>query len=102
MSRHYYDVVRLAQSSILDRAMQHIELLSRVADHKSVFFKAAWARYDIARPGTLRLSPHEAIVSNLEKDYLAMRPMFFREPPSFEQILAKLPELETLINERKR
>jgi hypothetical protein len=31
-----------------------------------------------------------------------MRPMFFSEPPPFEQILAHLPELEKRINESKR
>jgi hypothetical protein len=30
-----------------------------------------------------------------------MRPMFFREPPTFDQILAVLPDLEHRINESK-
>jgi hypothetical protein len=67
-----------------------------------IFFKVAWAHYDTARPGTLRLTPNERILGELRRDYLVMRPMFFGEPPPLEQILACLPELEKLINESKR
>ena len=70
MSRHYYDVFRLAQSPIWQRAMAATGLLDRVAVHKSVFFKAAWAHYDTARPGTLRLTPSDHIVDELKQDYL--------------------------------
>ena len=38
MSRHYYDVFRLSKSSVWDRAMAAVELLDRVATHKSVCF----------------------------------------------------------------
>lgn len=98
MSRHYYDVYRMAQSDIFARAVESIELLSRVAAHKSVFFKAAWANYDTAHPGTLQLMPDDAVVQGLKVDYLAMREMFFREPPSFDEILDYLPGLESRIN----
>jgi hypothetical protein len=98
MSRHYYDVFRMAQSPIWDRAMAAIHLLDRVAIHKSVFFKVGWANYDKAHLGTLRLTPSDHIVGRLKQDYLAMRPMFFSEPPPFEDILSLLPELENRIN----
>ncbi len=98
MSRHYYDVFRLAQSPVWQRAMAAMGLLDRVAVHKSVFFKTAWAHYDTARPGTLRLTPNDQIVGELRRDYLGMRPMFFRTPPPFEEILASLPEMEAKIN----
>ena len=73
-----------------------------MALHKSVFFKTAWAHYDTARPGTLRLTPNDQIVGELRQDYLGMRPMFFRTPPSFEEILASLPEMEAQINNAAR
>lgn len=98
MSRHYYDVYKMAQSKVLASAMKSIDLLSRVAAHKSVFFKAAWANYETAYPGTLRLAPNEAIVENLKGDYLAMQEMFFKEPPPFDEILSYLPDLESQIN----
>ncbi len=102
MSRHYYDVYRLAQSPVWQRAIDAIALLDRVAVHKSIFFKMAGARYENARPGTLRLTPSDQIVGELRQDYLGMRPMFFRTPPPFEEILSSLPELEAQINNAAR
>jgi hypothetical protein len=102
MSRHYYDVFRLARSPVWDRALAAIKLLDRVAIHKSVSFKVAWANYDKAHLGTLRLTPSDHIVGTLKQDYIAMRPMFFSEPPSFEDILSLLPNLESRINDAGR
>ncbi|MBN2581006.1 MAG: nucleotidyl transferase AbiEii/AbiGii toxin family protein [Pirellulales bacterium] len=98
MSRHYYDVYEMAQSSVFERAMKSIDLLRRVAAHKSVFFKAAWANYDTARPGTLCLMPCDVIVQGLKTDYQAMREMFHSEPPPFDEILSSLLDLEHQIN----
>jgi len=99
MSRHYYDVYRLAQSPIWQRAMGGIGLLDRVAVHKSIFFKVAWAHYDTARPGTLRLMPSEHLVDELRQDYLDMQAMFFGTHPTFQEIVSYLPELEERIND---
>ena len=64
-----------------------------MAVHKSIFFKMAGARYENARPGTLRLTPSDQIVGELRQDYLGMRPMFFRTPPPFEEILVQPPRI---------
>lgn len=98
MSRHYYDVFQLSRSPILDHALNNMELLHRVTEHKSVFFKSAWAKYEAARPGTLRLVPTDATATELKKDYIAMEPMFFHEPPNFDTVLYALQELEDRIN----
>ncbi len=99
MSRHYYDVFRLAQSAHFELALEKPELLDRVAKHKSVFFKVTWAHYDQAHRGTLRLMPAAHIVGKLKQDYDAMSPMFFGEAPAFQEILDLLPELEKRINQ---
>jgi hypothetical protein len=97
MSRHYYDVFQLSRSPILDKALNNMDLLDRVATHKSVFFKSAWANYESACPGTLRLVPPDGIAAELKQDYLAMQPMFFHEPPDFNAILNALQDLEVRI-----
>ena len=102
MSRHYYDVFRLSQSPVRQQALDAMDLLERVAVFKGIFFKTAWARYDEAWTGMLRLSPAKRNIGPLKRDYDDMRHMFFSEPPRFEQILAHLPELENRINESKR
>jgi hypothetical protein len=98
-SRHYYDLATLADTDEGKKAMKDIGLLKQVADHKSLFFRSRWARYDTARAGTLRLSPHPNRVSDLRADYRKMAPMMFDDPPpSFDDIMKRIVVLEKAIN----
>ena len=99
MSRHYYDLAMLARSGHAETALERLDLLDVVAKHKALFFRSSWARYDEARPGALRLLPAEARLSDLAADYTKMRPMFFRQPPPFREVLAEIEQLERRINE---
>lgn len=100
MSRHYYDLAMLVRSGHVEAALERIDLLDVVARHKALFFRSSWARYDEARPGALRLLPAEARLADLAADYAKMRPMFFRQPPSFREVLANIEQIERRINER--
>jgi len=102
MSRHYYDVSEMVGSSIYNKATQNIDLLIKVAEHKALFFKDSKARYDLAKPGSLRLMPLEEHLVQLNDDYRQMQEMFFEDPPSFESILEKLKTAEKEINRIKQ
>ena len=97
-SRHYSDTAMATRAEI-STALLNDELRQHVADWKSRFFPSSWARYDLARPGTFRLVPPESRRAELEKDYLAMRPMFLNEPPAFQSVLIMLTDLESRINQ---
>lgn len=98
-SRHYSDMSALAEHDAAKDALANVELRQRVVDFKNRFFAAKWARYDLAKPGTFRLSPPEFRVPELERDYREMRPYFLEEPPPFSSVVEKLLLLETRINE---
>lgn len=98
MSRHYYDVGEMVDSSIYGKAIQNIDLLIKVAEHKALFFKDSKAHYDLAKPGTLRLVPLDEHLVLLNDDYRQMKEMFFEDPPSFESVLKKLKTAEEEIN----
>jgi hypothetical protein len=97
-SRHYYDVVCLYDHDVGRRAVENPALLSEVARHKSVFFPAAWARYDLAKPGSLRLVPPPSRLPELERDYGKMREMIFEAAPTFVELIARLEQIEVAIN----
>jgi hypothetical protein len=98
-SRHYSDLHQLAGRAVGSRALSNRDLLGQVAAHKQAFFPAAWARYEEAPTGQLRLAPPEHRLKALQKDYKAMGEMFFSEKvPSFDEIVARLQELERKIN----
>jgi hypothetical protein len=73
-------------------------LLSQVVRHKETFYPSAWARYDLARPGSFRVAPLENRVGALERDYRNMGVMIFGEPPAFARIMETLAALEQEIN----
>lgn len=97
-SRHYYDLVRLYEHELGQTAIRDTDLLLKVARHKEVFFPAASARYADAKPGTLRIVPPDARLTELEQDYRKMQEMIFGEPPAFERLLAVLREIERHVN----
>lgn len=98
MSRHYYDMAQLTQHDAKERALANLDLLSKVGHHKSVFFKAAWARYEDAKPGSLRLAPNAKLEAALRRDYAGMREMIIGEAPNFDDVMSAIEELEAEIN----
>lgn len=98
MSRHYYDLFAMIDNSIYEKSLKKIALLKDVSEHKSLFFKANWAHYEEAKPGSLRLVPRDDQISQLKTDYRQMKEMFFEQPPLFENIIEILKNVEDKIN----
>ncbi len=99
-SRHYYDLAKMAESPVKDAALTDLALLADVVVFKQRFYSRGWARYDLAKPGTLRLVPAGAVLAAVEADYRAMANMIFGEVPALDRIMATLRRLETEINGR--
>ena len=97
-SRHYYDLYKMARTAVKDNALQDNELLERVVRLKDKFYRCPWARYDIAKRGTMKLLPPEYNVAKLRSDYEHMQNMLFGEKPSFEEIINAMAQLEKEIN----
>lgn len=72
--------------------------MEQVAHHKAVFFKAAWARYETAKPGSLRLMPRAELTATLRHDYAGMKEMIIGPVLDFDDILSKIETLETEVN----
>lgn len=100
-SRHYSDIASLVRNRplIVEAALADPDFCQRVAAWKTRFFTRAWARYDLARPRTLRLVPPPERHAELEKDYRDMGDMFLHPPPAFEEVLATIRDLELRINQ---
>lgn len=100
-SRHYYDLYRLSRMPLGERSLGRLELLDEVVRFKMRFYRCPWARYEDARPGSLRLLPRETYLSDLQKDYADMQAMLFGDIPAFETIVSELSALEKNINHLK-
>jgi hypothetical protein len=65
---------------------------------KDRFYRSPSARYELAKPGTLKIVPSENKISSLQKDYEQMKEMLFGNVPTFDEIISSLKKLEVEIN----
>lgn len=88
MARHYYDVWRLIEAGVAERASADTGLFERVARHREVYFRQTWVDYSTLRRGGIQMLPAAEHARAWRDDYQAMRTaMFVDEPPPFEVIL---------------
>lgn len=98
-ARHYSDFCALWQQDHARTAgLARLDLLADVALHKSRYFASAWANYDSAVPGTLKLVPPQYRWAAISEDYATMLPMFLAEPASFAELMRRLAEAEAALN----
>ena len=97
-SRHYYDLYCIAKSDYKANALKQIDLLNRVTNFKIKFYPRAWAKYEEAMPGSIKLVPPLFRFEMLRNDYFNMREMLFGNYPIFDDLLECIRNLETEIN----
>jgi len=93
-----FDLTKMAQSPVKEKALADPELLASVVAFKQRFYPRGWARYDLAKPGTLVLVPEGHVLASVRSDYRAMENMIFGEMPHIDQILGVLQALQEEIN----
>lgn len=97
-SRHYYDFYFLLKSNGKNKALANVELLEKVATHKDLYFKVAWANYPTAKKGSLKLIPGDQVMKKMESDYKAMSEMLAGNVPSWISIIEAIKEFEKNFN----
>lgn len=97
-SRHYSDVAAMLPSQIGQSAARDVSMLENVRAFKDVYYHAAWARYDLARPGSLVVIPNAEKLRELASDYRSMQQMFLNDPPSFDWVIEQLRTFEREVN----
>ena len=100
ISRHWYDLVMLYHLEIGKNAITDRTLLNDVVRHKKVFFDAGYANYDACLTKGFRLVPKDPLLADLRQDFRQMElsGMFEEPPPSFEEMMDFLTEMENRIN----
>jgi hypothetical protein len=98
-SRHYYDVHMMCLSEVKLFALEELALLEKVVDFSQRFFPRAWARFDLACPGTLRLEPPRHVEAALRADYSDMREMIYGNYPDFDEVMRSIRALQKEVNQ---
>ena len=98
-SRHYYDLYSIGQSDYKVSALKQLNLLQKVVLFKMKFYPRAWAKYEEAVPGSIKLLPPAFRIQALQNDYTSMAEMLFAEYPSFDALMESIEKLENEINQ---
>jgi len=97
-SRHFFDFYCLLKSHGKVKALENIDLLEKVAAHKNLYFKAAWANYLTAKQGSLKLIPQDKVMKAMKADYKAMSEMFPGNVPTWQEIVSLIHLFEKDFN----
>ena len=100
LSRHWFDLTRLAAHDSGRAALADRGLLEDVVRHKKVFFHADYANYDRCLDGGLRLVPDDDQLPGLQADYDAMRTAAIvgDGAPGFDALVEEIRILEANVN----
>ena len=98
VSRHYYDLYRLAQAPIGEATIAKADLGADCVAHARMFFNRPDFDLGSAAPGSFALTPHRSMVNPLRVDYRAMTGMIFGDPPAFDDVLARVAALQERLN----
>ncbi len=103
LSRHWFDLTRLAAHDTGRAALADRALLKDVVRHKKVFFHAGYANYDHCLDGRLRLIPDDDQLPALQADYDKMRDaaIVADDAPRFDALVEELRILEADVNRRR-
>lgn len=93
------DVARLSsadRSDLFRAAAEDREVLASIIEKD---FWVCWARYELATPGSLRLTPADHLLPSLRADFGEMaEEMMFGEVPAFDAVVEGLMVLEASVN----
>lgn len=98
-SRHYTDLAAMILHGIGEEAAGREDLLEAVVRHKIAFYRSAWANYETAKRGSLRLVPAGKNMTDLKADLASMKDMFFDISPDFDAVITTLRDWECSFNQ---
>jgi hypothetical protein len=101
MSRHLYDIVRMLDTPIAEKALNNNELYKSIIAHRRMFIAMKDFNYDTLLPATVNIIPPENVIAKWEDDYKKMQTMMYGETPSFETMINKIKQLNERINQKK-
>jgi hypothetical protein len=91
MSRHLYDIYKLAASPFGEKALINRELYSEIVFHRRLFTKLGGVDYKRHNPRTVNPIPPDHLLNLWKSDYLTMQEqMIYADSPDFTVMLDKI------------
>ena len=98
MSRHLYDIVRMLDTQIAEKALNNTDLYKSIIAHRRMFIAMKDFDYDSLMPKTINIVPPEFVIAKWEDDYNKMQTMIYGEYIPFNKLIDKIKQLNEQIN----
>lgn len=100
MSRHLFDIYKLAASSFAEKVLLNQELYTEIVYHRQMFTKLGGVDYKLHNPGTINPIPPDNLLDAWKRDYSIMQEqMIYADSPSFEAMLEAIKNYISKINQ---
>ncbi len=100
LSRHLYDLEKLMDTEHGIEALKNTELYNNIVAHREKFNALRGLDYTNHIPSKISILPPDSVINNYERDYETMTSfMIYGEPLKFNQLIKRILELQTRINE---
>jgi len=102
LTRHFYDLDKMMIAGYGEQAIADDELFNMIVDHRKTVNPLRGLDYSNHKKGKLSILPPTEIVDKWEADYKTMQEnMIVGESLSWDKLLARIKDIETLLNANK-
>jgi hypothetical protein len=100
MSRHLYDLERIMNTDIFEKALTNKGLYNSIVEHRRVFVGLKGFDYSTLATKTINIIPPESVFAQWQQDYEIMqRTMIYGDSLSFNKLIDKIKRLNEQINQ---
>jgi hypothetical protein len=100
LSRHLYDVVKLAKTEFAEKAFANQDLYETIVEHRYKFTRVGGINYNLHTPQDINPIPPADMIKSWKSDYNTMieQMTYEQNPPTFDQILEEMEKIKTKFN----
>ena len=96
MTRHFYDMYKMAHTPYAEEALNDVELYSRIVAHRETYYHVHYVDYSRLLPESISFLPPDHLMNDYKSDYQMMLQEYIHDPaaPSFEELMQFMKELQ--------
>jgi len=99
MSRHLYDLEKIMDTHVAEKALKEKKLYNSIVEHRRIFIGLKGFDYSTLAPKTINIVPPENIIDLWKADYEIMQnTMIYGESLPFNRLIDKIKQLNERIN----
>ena len=102
MSRHLYDIFKLKDAGVREKALNDMRLYKTIVEHRKKFTPIRRIDYSLHAPDKINFIPPNNLLKDYEKDYKEMvESMIYEETITFEKLIYELKLFNKELNALK-